>query len=67
MKRIPEGQFHVMYHSLKEYPEKFFKYFRMSPQSFDELLNEIREDITKENTHLRLSISPEERLTVTLR
>ena len=60
-------KFQLFYDNLKKYPEKFFDYYRMSIQSFEELLEKVRLNLTKETTHLRNPLSPEERLTVTLR
>ncbi|KAL4132034.1 hypothetical protein QTP88_009255 [Uroleucon formosanum] len=51
----------------RKYPEKFFDYYRMSINSFDELLQKVRESITKNYTQLRNPITLEERLTVTIR
>jgi len=61
------GKFHTLHKRLLEYPEKFFEYYRMSPESFYELLNAVKEDLKKENTQFRRSISAEEKLAVTLR
>ena len=36
--RLLKGQFHQLFDDLCEYPDKFWKYFRMSKKSFDELL-----------------------------
>ncbi|XP_026821629.1 uncharacterized protein LOC113560047 [Rhopalosiphum maidis] len=60
-------RFQVFYDNLKKYPEKFFDYYRMSISSFEELLEKVRLHLTKEITHFRNPISPEKRLTVTLR
>lgn len=65
--RLEIGQFHTLYMKLRLYPVKAFEYYRMSIQSFDELLNLTKDYITKQDTKLRTAISPEERLTVTLR
>ena len=65
--REHDMRFQVFYDNLKKYPEKFFDYYRMSIFSFEELLEKVRPNLTKEITHLRNPISPEERLTVTLR
>ena len=52
--------------------KRFFMYFRMTSNCFDEIFNFINEDIRKETTHFRVSIpdtstrSPE-RLTIALR
>ena len=34
--------------NLRMYPDRFFQYFRMMPESFDYILNLVRLDITKE-------------------
>ncbi|KAJ8954112.1 hypothetical protein NQ317_007718 [Molorchus minor] len=65
--RIQQSQFYILHPKLRAHPEKFFDYYRMSIISFNEVLNLIREDITKQDTHLRLAISAEERLAITLR
>ncbi|XP_050065989.1 uncharacterized protein LOC126555068 [Aphis gossypii] len=67
LKRPREGQFQVTFLTLRQYPEEFFKYFRTSIKTFDELLDIIGRQLKKQDTVLRLSIPPEERLTVTLR
>ena len=51
---------------LREYPDRFFNYFRIKPATFDYLLNIIRLDIAKRATFMRLPISPELKLCVTL-
>ena len=38
----------------------------MAPENFEELLGYIKEDILKENTHLRESIPPEVKLAFTI-
>ena len=39
LKRPQEGQFIVNFMVLRAHPEEFFKYYRMSVQSFDELVS----------------------------
>lgn len=51
---------------LRQYPDRFFGYFRMHPVNFDYLLNLIRPDITKQETFMRKPIAPELKLAVTL-
>ncbi len=46
-------------------PEHYFRYFRMSRDSFEELLNLVGPKITHSNTH-SLPIGPAERLSLTL-
>jgi hypothetical protein len=65
-RRLLKGQFHKLYEDLRMYPKKLFGYFGMSSSSFDELFM-IRPNITNQNTVMRMSVPPEERLAVTLR
>lgn len=65
--RLLKGQFYQIHHDLIEYPRKFFQYYRMSKNSFDELLRTIESTITYQDTRFRKSIPAEERLSVTLR
>uniref|UniRef100_A0A914UJR5 Transposase Helix-turn-helix domain-containing protein n=1 Tax=Plectus sambesii TaxID=2011161 RepID=A0A914UJR5_9BILA len=59
------GEFHNFYHQLRQYPDKFFKYFRMITSSFDLLLSKVSPQLRK--TSLRPAILPDERHVVTLR
>jgi hypothetical protein len=36
--RLLKGQFHKIYENLRAHPNKFYNYYRMSVNSFDELL-----------------------------
>jgi hypothetical protein len=65
--RLLKGQLHKLYEELRVHPKKFFGYFRMRCNSFDELLFMIRPSITYQNTVMRVPVPPEERLAVTLR
>lgn len=65
--RLLKGQFHKIYEDLRLDPKKFFNYFRMSCKTFDELLSIIGPRITYQNTTMRMSVSPKERLSVTLK
>lgn len=47
--------------------KRFYIYFRMTPDCFDEICNLIKDDIKKEYTKYRQPICPEERLAVALR
>jgi hypothetical protein len=60
------GEFHTLFPQLLEQPCKFYDYFRMFPETFWYILNDIRDDIKKQS-NFRKCISPEERLAVTLR
>lgn len=65
--REEANKFNMFYENIRCYSDKFFEYYRMTISSFDELLEKIRPFIKKENTVFRNAISPEERLTITLR
>lgn len=60
-------RFNAFYSSIRQYPIKFFQFYRMSIKSYDELLEVLRPYISKKSTAIRSSISAEERLTITLR
>jgi len=65
--REKKGQFTTFLENIRQYPDKFFEYYRMSISSFDELLKTLQPHITKNITEFRNPISAEERLTITLR
>lgn len=47
--------------------KKIFNYFRMSMDSYDELLNYLKPSLEKKDTNMRPAIPPSERLGITLR
>ena len=66
--RLSVGQYYTIMHRLRQDDgTKFFDYFRMSQQTFDELLDILRPHIEKKDTTLRNCIPAEERLAITLR
>lgn len=65
--RESSKRFIKFYQDIRKYEDKFFGYYRMSINSFDELLNVVRPHITKQETTWKNPISAEERLTITLR
>ena len=65
--RLTHGQFYMIMSDLRADDDKFFDYFRMTQESFNELLAIIGPHIRKDSTHLRKSIPAEERLAMTLR
>ena len=65
--RHVKGEFFTLYQDLREYPEKFFRWYRMSIEKFDFLLGKLQPVLQKENNNYRDSISAEERLVITLR
>ncbi|CAI6368224.1 unnamed protein product [Macrosiphum euphorbiae] len=65
--REEKARFINFYADIRQYPLKFFEYYRMSITSFDELLEQVRPHITKKVTTFRYPVSAEERLTLTIR
>ncbi|KAF9413745.1 hypothetical protein HW555_008191, partial [Spodoptera exigua] len=65
--RFTHGQFQTLYPKLSSFEPKFFHYLRMSINSFDELLEMMSKQIESNDTHMRSSVSPEEKLVITLR
>ncbi|VVC99118.1 unnamed protein product, partial [Leptidea sinapis] len=61
------GEFYNLYEKMRLYPTKFFEYTRMPISTFDYILSKISDKITKEDTNFRKSISPKEKLFITLR
>jgi len=65
--RKRKGQFHLIYYDdLRVYPEKFFSY-RMSMSTFDELLSIVKSDLLRMENFRNDTITPEERLTITIK
>lgn len=52
---------------LRQDEKRFYKYFRMTSDCFDEILELIKSDICKNDTNYREAICPEERLAIALR
>lgn len=66
--RLQESDYYVLFcKRVKNDPKKFCSYLRMSRPTFYELLHLIQNDLRHKDTHLRLSVSPEERLVITIR
>ncbi len=69
MNRVREekGEFIDVVLRLREFPDHFHKYFWMTVDQFDELLNLLEPHIRKKRTNCRKPISPVQRLAVCLR
>lgn len=65
--RYEFGEFHHLYEKLRLYPELFKNYTRMSVDTFDHIVTELKKDFTLKTTNIMRPISLEERLIVTLR
>ncbi|KAE8739193.1 hypothetical protein FOCC_FOCC015316 [Frankliniella occidentalis] len=67
-RRKKQGCHHNLFLELQlEDPERFRRCLRMDVAMFQDLVEKVTPIIRKQNTHLRESISPAERLSVTLR
>lgn len=66
-RREEHGEFYRLVQELKMYHERFRGYFRMSVSEFENLLQQLAPLLTKEQTHYRKPIDPEQRLAVCLR
>ena len=60
--RLSTGQFYIMFENHRMYPDKFQHYYRMSVSSFDELKSLVCEKIRKNDTNMKKSIPPAERI-----
>ncbi|KAF9413735.1 hypothetical protein HW555_008181 [Spodoptera exigua] len=66
-KREEYGAFHTLVkNQLREDEDKFYNYFRMQKTTFDNLLQKLSQELKHQDTFMRESISPAERLAVTL-
>ena len=61
------GEFHTLYKDLRKYPDRFYTYYRMSPEQFDAILAQIEHLIYKPNSNWQPSISVEEKLAICIR
>ncbi|KDR09621.1 hypothetical protein L798_00414, partial [Zootermopsis nevadensis] len=55
--------FATLFEELTRHEDKFFKYFRMSLTTFNELLSLLQDRLKRQDTIMRESIPPAERLT----
>ncbi len=67
LERAARGLFHTLFDDLQVHGPKFFQYYRMSRNTFYEILDGITDKIQKTDTIMRLSIPPNERLALTIR
>ena len=65
--RINFGEFHHLYCQLRENNNLFYQYTRMTQNTFNYILEAIREKCTHKTTNFKKPISVEERLILTLR
>lgn len=67
LERRTYGEFHTLMPELRKDEKRFYIYFRMTSECFDEVLDLITDDIRKCDTNYREAITPEERLAIALR
>ena len=67
VERSSKGKFYRLYLDQRHFPEKFFENYRMSTHQFDEILYKIDPLVQKKDTNFRRTITPEEKLALTLR
>jgi len=67
IQRLLQGQFYFFYEDLKAQPQRFFRYFRMSSATFDNLLVLLGPSLTFQDTRMRNSLPPEEKSAMALR
>lgn len=60
------GKFYCDYESLRSNPKKFRNCFRMSIDTFDQILERVHNGLQRKDTKIRECISPPEMLMVTL-
>ncbi|XP_073431990.1 peroxisomal biogenesis factor 7 isoform X1 [Dendrobates tinctorius] len=65
--RMTRGVHSTLYMELRQNLDKFFNYVQMRQEHFDLLLEQVVDVIRRQNTRMRFSIAPAERLMVTLR
>ncbi|KAM4038166.1 uncharacterized protein ACNLHF_016492 [Anomaloglossus baeobatrachus] len=65
--RKTHGHFNILYGEMRKFPPKFEAYCHLTMNSFDNILGFVYHRLKHQDTYMRLSISPEERLLVTLR
>lgn len=66
LRRESHGHFHVNYEEYRNHPEWFEDEYLMPIPVFDELLSLLSRHLSKQDTNMRKSIGPCERLAVTL-
>lgn len=66
--RMTHSMFITLYPNLRQYNEKFFNYIRMTFDTFDKLLDSVKNDLSPSKNYLiRDVVTAEEKLVMTLR
>lgn len=66
-KRTKLGEFSQLIQELENDEQRFYDYFRMTKDAFEELHILLKEDLDRSDTNYRKSITARERLAITLR
>ncbi|CAG4987056.1 unnamed protein product [Parnassius apollo] len=66
LRRKSHGHFHVNYEECRHHPDWFEDEYLMPIPVYDELLSLLSRNLSKQDTNMRKSIGPCERLAVTL-
>ena len=61
------GEYHRTFQEIRQYEERFYRYMRMKTETFDYILSEVQEVLTKQRTNFKDPIGPEQKLVITLR
>ena len=64
--RFEKGEFYVLYADLRKWPPLFYKYYRMSINKFDALLDLVRPQLTRHGCNCREPIDAEQCLVLTI-
>ena len=66
VERYHKGEFNTHYADLRHYEDRFFEFYRMTTSQFDYILDKIAPLLRKQDTNFRESVSPEEKLVITI-
>ena len=67
VERSRKGEYFTLYKDQRNFEDRFFENYRMTVQQFDYLLRLVSPLIRRQDTNYRVSISPEQKLVLTLR
>ena len=67
VERSLKGEFYTHYADLRYYKDRFFKFYRMTTQQFDYILERIALLITKKHSNFWSPISAEQKLVLKIR
>ena len=67
VERSRKGEYFTLYKDQRNFEDRFFENYRMTVQQFDYLLRLVSPLIRRQDTNYGVSISPEQKLVLTLR